>query len=129
MKRDMLEAQIEAHLKKMESLVPGTEDMTKATKELDTLYNLAREADADKRKALNEDDEVVRNERKYILETEKFEYQKKQDAVKNGIEIGSLMLGFGTTVWAFAKGLKFEETGVFRSPVVKQAISKILKFK
>ena len=60
-KRNLLEDQIEAHLKKMKTLEPGSEEMGKATKELDTLYKLAQEADSDKRKALAEDEEVVRN--------------------------------------------------------------------
>lgn len=128
-KRNLLEDQIEAHLKKMQTLNPGSEEMGKATRELDTLYKLAQEADADKRKALAEDEEVVRNERRFELEQEKFEYQKKQDRVKSGIEIGGLLLGTGTSIWAFVKGMKFEMDGVFKTTTVKNVFNKILKFK
>ena len=51
-KRNLLEDQIEEHLKKMKTFDPGSEEMGKATRELDTLYKLAQEADADKRKRL-----------------------------------------------------------------------------
>lgn len=128
-KRNLLEDQIEAHLNKMKTLDPGSEEMGKATRELDTLYKLAQEADADKRKALAEDEEVVRNERRFEFEQEKFEYQKKQDRVKSGIEIGGLLLGTGTSIWAFVKGMKFETDGVFKTTTVKQVFNKILKFK
>ena len=128
-KRNLLEDQIEAHLKKMKTLDPGSEEMGKATRELDTLYKLAQEADADKRKALAEDEEVVRNERRFEFEQEKFEYQKKQDRVKSGIEIGGLLLGTGTRIWAFVKGMKFEMDGVFKTITVKNVFNKILKFK
>lgn len=128
-KRNLLEDQIEAHLKKMKTLNPGSEEMGKATKELDTLYKLAQEADSDKRKALAEDEEVVRNERRFELEQEKFAYQKKADRVKSGIEIGSLLLGTGTSIWAFVKGMKFEMDGVFKTTTVKNVFNKILKFK
>jgi hypothetical protein len=128
-KRNLLEDQIEAHLKKMRTFDPGSEEMGKATRELDTLYKLAQEADADKRKALAEDEEVVRNERRFELEQEKFEYQKKQDRVKSGIEIGGLLLGTGTSIWAFMKGMKFEMDGVFKTTTVKNVFNKILKFK
>ena len=128
-KRNLLEDQIEAHLKKMKTFDPGSEEMGKATRELDTLYKLAQEADADKRKALAEDEEVVRNERRFELEQEKFEYQKKQDRVKSGIEIGGLLLGTGTSIWAFMKGMKFEMDGVFKTTTVKQIFNTILKFK
>ena len=70
-KRNLLEDQIEAHLKKMQTLNHGSEEMGKATRELDTLYKLAQEADADNRKALAEDEEVVRNERRFEFEQEK----------------------------------------------------------
>lgn len=128
-KRNLLEDQIEAHLKKMKTLDPGSEEMGKATRELDTLYKLAQEADADKRKALAEDEEVVRNERRFEFEQEKFAYQKKQDRVKSGIEIGGLLLGTGTSIWAFVKGMKFEMDGVFKTTTVKNVFNKILKFK
>ena len=39
-KRNLLEDQIEAHLKKMKTLEPGSSEMGKATNELDTLYKL-----------------------------------------------------------------------------------------
>lgn len=128
-KRNLLEDQIEAHLKKMKTLEVGSEEMGKATKELDTLYKLAQEADADRRKALAEDEEVVRNEQRFAFEQEKFAYQKKADRVKSGIEIGSLLLGTGTSIWAFAKGMKFEMDGVFKTTTVKNVFNKILKFK
>ena len=128
-KRNLLEDQIEAHLNKMKTLDPGSEEMGKATRELDTLYKLAQEADSDRRKALAEDEEVVRNERRFELEQEKFEYQKKQDRVKSGIEIGGLLLGTGTSIWAFVKGMKFEMDGVFKTTTVKNVFNKILKFK
>ena len=128
-KRNLLEDQIEAHLNKMKTLDPGSEEMGKTTRELDTLYKLAQEADADKRKALAEDEEVVRNERRFEFEQEKFEYQKKQDRVKSGIEIGGLLLGTGTSIWAFVKGMKFEMDGVFKTTTVKNVFNKILKFK
>lgn len=128
-KRNLLEDQIEAHLKKMKTFDPGSEEMGKATRELDTLYKLAQEADADKRKALAEDEEVVRNERRFEFEQEKFTYQKKQDRVKSGIEIGGLLLGTGTSIWAFVKGMKFEMDGVFKTTTVKNVFNKILKFK
>ena len=69
-KRNLLEDQIEAHLQKMKTLEVGSVEMEKATKELDTLYKLAQEADADRRKALAEDEEVIRNERRFELEQE-----------------------------------------------------------
>lgn len=128
-KRNLLEDQIERHLKKMETLEVGSVEMEKATRELDTLYKLAQEADADKRKALAEDEEVIRNERRFELEQEKFAYQKKQDRVKSGVEIGTLLLGTGTSIWAFAKGMKFEMDGVFKTTTVKNVFNKILKFK
>lgn len=121
-KRNLLEDQIEEHLKKMKTLDPGSSEMGKAINELDTLYKLAQEADSDKRKALAEDEEVVRNERRFELEQEKFAYQKK-------IEIGTLLLGTGTSIWAFVKGMKFEMDGVFKTTTVKNVFNKILKFK
>lgn len=128
-KRNLLEDQIEAHLKKMKTLEPGSDEMGKATKELDTLYKLAQEADADKRKALAEDEEVVRNEQRFAFEQEKFAHQKTTDRVKTGVELGSLLLGTGTTIWAFCKGMKFEMEGVFKTTTVKQVFNKILRFK
>ena len=127
--RNLPEDQIEAHLKKMKARAPRSDEKAKATRELDTLYKLAQEADADKRKALAEDEEVVRNERRFEFEQEKFEYQKKQDRVKSGIEIGGLLLGTGTSIWAFVKGMKFEMDGVFKTTTVKNVFNKILKFK
>ena len=128
-KRNLLEDQIEAHLKKMKTLEPGSDEMGKATKELDTLYKLAQEADVDKRKALAEDEEVVRNEQRFAFEQEKFAHQKMTDRVKTGIELGSLLLGTGTTIWAFCKGMKFEMEGVFKTTTVKQVLNKVLRFK
>lgn len=128
-KRNLLEDQIEAHLKKMKTLDPGSSEMGKAINELDTLYKLAQEADSDKRKALAEDEEVVRNERRFEFEQKKFAYQTKADRVKSGIEIGGLLLGTGTSIWAFVKGMKFEMDGVFKTTTVKNVFNKILKFK
>ena len=128
-KRSMLEDQIEDHLEALSNMTPGTDEASKAIKELDVLYKLALDAEADKRKALAEDEDVVRNEQRFAFEQEKFEHQKKQDKIKTGVEVGSLVLGTATTVWAFCKGLKFEMDGTFRSPNVKAALNKLLKFK
>lgn len=76
------------------------------------------------------DIEAEERERSREIETnlkiQQMEDDKKDRKVKNGIAIGSTLLGVAVTVWGTLKTLKFEEEGTVTTLVGRGFINKLL---
>ena len=60
------------------------------------------------------------------LKIQQMEDDKKDRKVKNGIAIGSTLLGVAVTVWGTLKTLKFEEEGTVTTLMGRGFINKLL---
>lgn len=76
------------------------------------------------------DIEAEERERSREIETnlkiQQMEDDKKDRKVKNGIAIGSTLLGVGVTIWGTLKTLKFEEEGTVTTLMGRGFINKLL---
>ena len=76
------------------------------------------------------DIEAEERERSREIETnlkiQQMEDDKKDRKVKNGIAIGSTLLGVAVTVWGTLKTLKFEEEGTVTTLMGRGFINKLL---
>lgn len=76
------------------------------------------------------DIEAEERERSREIETnlkiQQIEDDRKDRKVKNGIAIGSTLLGVAVTVWGTLKTLKFEEEGTVTTLVGRGFINKLL---
>lgn len=76
------------------------------------------------------DIEAEERERSREIETnlkiQQIEDDRKDRKVKNGIAIGSTLLGVGVTIWGTLKTLKFEEEGTVTTLMGRGFINKLL---
>ncbi len=98
-------------------------DATEALEKLLKQYN-----DMDKLELDYQEKKEARLEANNLKEKE-LEQSKTDAKFKIATAIGSTILGTGVTVWGICKSLKFEEEGVYRSPVSKGIIQRILPSK
>lgn len=144
---DMVENKISELMKQAEKLEPGSEEHTRLVKSISELlrfrmdtYKAKKEAELReeqlKLEAKRAEAEFNKMEEQLKAEKERFEAEvernKEQDKAQNKsrwIDIGLRVTEFAITetifVLLFGKGMKFEETGTWRSPWFRNLWSKI----
>ena len=127
--RNNLTEEFESELKELKKLKVGSDDYKIA---VDGISKLAdRIIEIDKFEA--EKEETVKDQNNKDRETElkfsQLEADKKDRLIRNCIEGGKIVAGFGLAVWAFIASMNFEKEGTLTTEDGRSALRSLLKFK
>ena len=114
----LLDGMIEEELNNVKTLQPGTKEKTDAIEDLNQLYKLRIEE-------AKIEQERAHNNRDIELRRVQLESQAKDRRVNVGLQIGLSMASLVAYDLWYRRGLKFEETGVIRSPWIRNLVSRM----
>lgn len=117
---DMLEESIAKQIEYLDTLTPGSEEHTAASRTLCEMYRVWIESNKVELE-FNQRNEMQAMET--ALEDAKLKQQRKQQLLETAVQLGLGLVGIGAPlafygIW-LAKGFKFEETGTFTSSTFK----------
>lgn len=118
-----LEKEILDEIELISKLDVGSKEHKDATEALERLLKQYNEMD---KLELEYQDRYESRTESSRLKEQELEQTKKDAKLKSGIAIGSGILSAGVTIWGICKSLKFEEEGVYRSPISRGFIQKII---
>lgn len=110
----LLEEELNTRLKKLRTMESGTDEYKN---EVETIAKLV--------------DRVIEFEKIYSdcqMKTVQIEETSKSEKLKNYIEIGKAVGGFGLAAWAFVASMNFEKEGTFTTEGGRTALRNLLKF-
>jgi len=115
---DLLDDAIESEIRNLPNLEQGSSEKSNAIDNLTQLYKLRIEE-------AKIDQASVESDRDIALKQKQLEDQAKERKINIGLQLGlafSSLLAYDA--W-YRRGLKFEETGVIRSPWIKNLVSRM----
>lgn len=125
---ELLDRKITELLEQIENLEAGSEERARAVKDVSELIRVRTEKYKVEMDATLRDDQLKLEEKKVERESarnvDQDENQKKFKWLDAGIRIGEFVLTMTTYGLLFRKGLKFEETGTWRSPFFRNLWSR-----
>lgn len=73
--------------------------------------------------------EIEKIEGEQSLKEKQTKEEKRDRVVRNVIEVGKVVLGFGLSAWAFVAAMNFEKEGTLTTQGGRSALNNLLKFK
>lgn len=124
--KGMLEDRIKLEFENLSTLEPGSIEHEKAVASLEKLYKLNVEDLEKERAFIARCDRDALDEREMQLKERQLEEQRKNRWFEGAIQVGLAVGGWiAYDIWQ-RRGYKFEETGVIRSPWLKNLVSRMM---
>lgn len=110
---EMLEEAIENQIMELAPLEAGSEEKSRATEDVATLYKLKIEE--------------AKNEKEVLYKHRELQEQAKDRWFRIGADVVIGVLATGFNLYVFRKGLKFEEEGTFTSGTLRRMMNNFPK--